>query len=163
MSTRFSLIEAQVINQSLKNVALETGIVLQRSAFSPNIRDRLDFSSAVMDQYGRLIAQAEHIPVHLGAMPEGVKAIIAHFGEENILDGDIYIANNPYLGGTHLPDISVIKPIFFEKQIVGYIANRCHHADVGGIVPGSMPSGRYTLEEEGYVIDPTILERNGIL
>ncbi|MBY8999484.1 MAG: hydantoinase B/oxoprolinase family protein [Candidatus Heimdallarchaeota archaeon] len=163
MSSKFSLIEAQVINQSLKNVALETGIVLQRSAFSPNIRDRLDFSSAVMDQYGRLIAQAEHIPVHLGAMPEGVKAIIAHFGEENIIDGDIYIANNPYLGGTHLPDISVIKPIFFEKQIVGYIANRCHHADVGGVVPGSMPSGKYTLEEEGYVIDPTILERNGVL
>lgn len=163
MSSKFSLIEAQVINQSLKNVALETGIVLQRSAFSPNIRDRLDFSSAVMDQYGRLIAQAEHIPVHLGAMPEGVKAVIAHFGEENILDGDIYIANNPYLGGTHLPDISVIKPIFFEKQIVGYIANRCHHADVGGIVPGSMPSGKYTLEEEGYIINPTILERDGTL
>ena len=163
MSSRFSLIEAQVINQALTNVALETGIVLQRSAFSPNIRDRLDFSSAIMNQDGRLIAQAEHIPVHLGAMPEGLKALIKYFGKENILDGDIYIANNPYLGGTHLPDISVVKPIFFNKQLVGYIANRCHHADVGGVVPGSMPGGKYTLEEEGYVIDPTILERNGIL
>ena len=84
MSSKFSLIEAQVINQSLKNVALETGIVLQRSAFSPNIRDRLDFSSAIMDHKGRLIAQAEHIPVHLGAMPEGVKALIKHFGQEYI-------------------------------------------------------------------------------
>lgn len=163
MSSRFSLIEAQVINQALTNVALETGIVLQRSAFSPNIRDRLDFSSAIMDQDGRLIAQAEHIPVHLGAMPEGLKALIKYFGVENILDGDIYIANNPYLGGTHLPDISVVKPIFFDKNLVGYIANRCHHADVGGAVPGSMPGGKYTLEEEGYVIDPTILERNGVL
>ncbi|MCG3219878.1 MAG: hydantoinase B/oxoprolinase family protein [Candidatus Heimdallarchaeota archaeon] len=163
MNSKFSLIEAQVINQALKNVALETGIVLQRSAFSPNIKDRLDFSSAIMDQDGRLIAQAEHIPVHLGAMPKGVQAIIEYFGKENILDGDIYIANNPYLGGTHLPDIAVIKPIFYDDKLVGYIANRCHHADVGGVVPGSMPSGKYTLEEEGYVIDPTIFERNGIL
>jgi len=163
MSTTFSLIEAQVINQALKNVALETGIVLQRSAFSPNIKDRLDFSSAIMDQHGRLIAQAEHIPVHLGAMPKGVQAVIEHFGEENILDGDIYIANNPYLGGTHLPDIAIVKPIFFDSKLVGYIANRCHHADVGGVVPGSMPSGKYTIEEEGYIIDPTIFERNGDL
>ena len=163
MSSKFSLIEAQVINQALTNVALETGIVLQRSAFSPNIRDRLDFSSAIMDQDGRLIAQAEHIPVHLGAMPEGLKALINYIGKENIIDGDIYIANNPYLGGTHLPDISVVKPIFFNRQLVGYIENRCHHADVGGVVPGSMPGGKYTLEEEGYVIDPTILERNGQL
>jgi len=163
MSSKFSLIEAQVINQALTNVALETGIVLQRSAFSPNIRDRLDFSSAIMDKDGRLIAQAEHIPVHLGAMPEGVQALIKHFGENNILDGDIYIANNPYLGGTHLPDIAVVKPIFFDNTLVGYIANRCHHADVGGVVPGSMPSGKYTLEEEGYVINPTLLERNGVL
>ena len=163
MNSKFSLIEAQVINQALKNVALETGIVLQRSAFSPNIKDRLDFSSAIMDQNGRLIAQAEHIPVHLGAMPRGVQAVIDYFRRENILDGDIYIANNPYLGGTHLPDIAVIKPIFFDDTLVGYIANRCHHADVGGVVPGSMPSGKYTLEEEGYVIDPTIFERNGVL
>ena len=163
MSAKFSLIEAQVINQALKNVALETGIVLQRSAFSPNIKDRLDFSSAIMDHQGRLIAQAEHIPVHLGAMPKGVRAVIDYFGEENIQDGDIYITNNPYLGGTHLPDIAVIKPIFFDKTLVGYIANRCHHADVGGVVPGSMPSGKYTLEEEGYIIDPTIFERNGVL
>ena len=163
MTSKISLIEAQVINQSLKNVALETGIVLQRSAFSPNIRDRLDFSSAVMDHEGRLIAQAEHIPVHLGAMPESVKAIIKYFGIENILDGDIYIANNPYLGGTHLPDISVVKPIFHKNEVVAYVANRCHHADVGGVVPGSMPGGKYTLYEEGYVIDPTILERKGDL
>ena len=163
MSSKFSLIEAQVINQALTNVALETGIVLQRSAFSPNIRDRLDFSSAIMDKDGKLIAQAEHIPVHLGAMPEGLQALIKHFGLENIQDGDIYITNNPYLGGTHLPDIAVVKPVFFDNTLVGYIANRCHHADVGGVVPGSMPSGKYTLEEEGYIIDPTILERDGVL
>ena len=163
MSLKFSLIEAQVINQALTNVALETGIVLQRSAFSPNIRDRLDFSSAIMDRNGKLIAQAEHIPVHLGAMPEGLQALIKHFGKDNIKDGDIYITNNPYLGGTHLPDIAVVKPIFFDDTLVGYIANRCHHADVGGVVPGSMPSGKYTLEEEGYVINPTILERDGVL
>ncbi|MHA1170406.1 MAG: hydantoinase B/oxoprolinase family protein, partial [Candidatus Hodarchaeales archaeon] len=127
MSEKFSLIEAQVINQALTNVALETGIVLQRSAFSPNIRDRLDFYSAVMDQFGRLIAQAEHIPVHLGAMPESVKGIVNYVGLENIEDGDIYICNSPLYGGTHLPDITVVKPIFFDNNLVGYIANRCHH------------------------------------
>lgn len=163
MNNNINLIEAQVINQALRNVALETGIVLQRSAFSPNIRDRLDFSSAIMDHQGRLIAQAEHIPVHLGAMPESVRYIIKTMGRANINEGDIYIANNPYLGGTHLPDITVVKPIFFDNQIVGYIANRCHHADVGGVVPGSMPSGNYTLKEEGYVINPTVLERNNKL
>ena len=163
MSDQFNLIEVQVINQALRNVAIETGIVLQRSAFSPNIRDRLDFSSAIMDSQGRLLAQAEHIPVHLGAMPESVKAIINHFGENNIEDGDIYISNDPYSGGTHLPDITIVKPIFFEQQLVGYIANRCHHADVGGVVPGSMPGGKYLLHEEGFIIKPTLIERKGKL
>ncbi len=163
LNKSFNLIEAQIINQALSNVALETGVVLQRSAFSPNIRDRLDFSSAVMDDEGRLIAQAEHIPVHLGAMPESVKAIITYFGKENISDGDIYISNNPYKGGSHLPDITIIKPVFVGSELIAYVANRCHHADVGGIVPGSMPSGKYNLYEEGYVIDPTILEHKGKL
>ena len=163
--TKFSLIEAQVINQALKNVALETGIVLQNSAFSPNIRERLDFSSAILDSECRLIAQAEHIPVHLGAMPESVKGIVSYIGFDNMLKGDIYIGNNPYYGGTHLPDITVVKPIFYQQQLVGYIANRCHHADVGPIhgVPGSMPGGKYQLHDEGYVINPTILEREGKL
>ena len=163
--TKFSLIEVQVINQALKNVAIETGIVLQRSAFSPNIRERLDFSSAILDSKCRLIAQAEHIPVHLGAMPESVKGIVSYIGFDNMLKGDIYIANNPYLGGSHLPDITVAKPIFHNNELVGYIANRCHHADVGPIhgVPGSMPGGKYQLHEEGYVIDPTVLERRGKL
>ncbi len=125
--TKFSLIEVQVINQALKNVALETGIVLQNSAFSPNIRERLDFSSAILDSECRLVAQAEHIPVHLGAMPESVKCIVSYIGLDNLLEGDIYIGNNPYHGGTHLPDITVVKPIFYQQQLVGYIANRCHH------------------------------------
>ncbi len=161
MKESITVIEAQVINQALNNIAIETGIVLQNSAFSPNIRDRLDFSSAVMDFNGHLIAQAEHIPVHLGSMSESVKSIVNYIGIDTLQEGDIYITNNPYFGGTHLPDITVVKPIYHEKEHVGYIANRCHHADVGGKIPGSMPSGKYTLEEEGFIINPTILERRG--
>ncbi|MHA1778857.1 MAG: hydantoinase B/oxoprolinase family protein [Candidatus Heimdallarchaeaceae archaeon] len=160
---KFSLIDLQVINQALKNVAEETGIVLQFSAFSPNIRERLDFSSAVLDENGRLIAQAEHIPVHLGAMQESVKALINVIGKDSLKEGDIYIMNNPYCGGTHLPDITICKPIFYENKLVGFVANRAHHADVGGKVPGSMPGGEYSLEEEGFVIEPTLLERHGKL
>lgn len=160
---KFSLIDIQVINQALKNVAEETGIVLQYSAFSPNIRERLDFSSAVLDEYGRLIAQAEHIPVHLGAMQESVQALIREIGRENLESGSIYVMNNPYCGGTHLPDITMCKPVFYESKLVGFIANRAHHADVGGKVPGSMPGGEYTLEEEGFVINPTEIEKDGKL
>ncbi len=153
-------ITAQVINNALINSAEEAGLALQLSAFSPNIRERLDFSTAIYDANGLLLAQAEHIPVHLGAMIEGVKFLNEQFEFTKLDKNDIIINNDPYLGGTHLPDISLTAPIFVDEKLVGIITNRAHHADVGGLLPGSMPGGEYTLDEEGYVIKPQFLIKN---
>ena len=154
-------ITAQVINNALINAAQEAGLALQLSAFSPNIRERLDFSTAIYDAQARLLAQAEHIPVHLGAMIEGVKFLHENFNFTNISPQDVIINNDPYLGGTHLPDISLTAPIFIENELIGIITNRAHHADVGGYHPGSMPGGEYTLDQEGYVIHPQFLIQDG--
>lgn len=133
------------------------GAVLRRTAFSPNIRDRLDFSCAVFDRDGELVAQAAHIPVHLGsmayAMADVVKAV-------SWAPGDVVVVNDPYLGGTHLPDVTVIAPVFLDDLCVGYVANRAHHADIGASAPGSMPLSR-RLDEEGLVIPPSHLYRGG--
>ncbi|MHA1911803.1 MAG: hydantoinase B/oxoprolinase family protein [Candidatus Kariarchaeaceae archaeon] len=153
-------ITAQVINNALINAAEEAGLALQLSAFSPNIRERLDFSTAIYDAKGLLLAQAEHIPVHLGAMIEGVKFLNEKYDFNKLDKNDIIINNDPYLGGTHLPDISLTAPIFVKDKLVGIITNRAHHADVGGLMPGSMPGGEYTLDEEGYVIKHQFLIEN---
>lgn len=137
----------------------EMGALLQRSSFSPNIKERRDFSCALFDAEGQMIAQAAHIPVHLGAMPLSVSSAIA------ILDfapGDMAILNDPYQGGTHLPDITLIAPIFVAEQLVGFAANRAHHADVGGMAPGSMPIAR-ELIQEGLIIPPVKLIEGGEL
>ncbi len=135
------------------------GAVLQRAAFSPNIRDRLDFSCAVFDARGELSAQAAHIPVHLGSMAYAMRDIVAGFDWR---PGDMVIVNDPFLGGTHLPDVTVIAPLFHADQLSAFVANRAHHADIGAETPGSMPlSSR--LEEEGLVISPTRLIRAGQL
>jgi N-methylhydantoinase B len=135
----------------------EMGAVLQRAALSPNIKDRLDFSCAVFDPKGRLCAQAAHIPVHLGSMAYAMTDIVARLEWR---PGDMVIVNDPYLGGTHLPDVTLIAPLFAADVPAGFVANRAHHADIGAAAPGSMPVSR-SLEEEGVVIPPGYLLRGG--
>ncbi len=135
----------------------EMGALLQRASFSPNIRDRLDFSCAVFDAEGRLSAQAAHIPVHLGSMAYAMAGIVA---EIEWAPGDMVVLNNPYKGGTHLPDVTLIAPVFADDRLVAFATNRAHHADIGADSPGSMPLST-RLEEEGIVIDPQYLLRAG--
>lgn len=138
----------------------DMGMVLRQSAYSSNIKERMDASCAIFDREGRMIAQAEHIPVHLGAMPVAVGHVISRFDGE-MSPGDQIILNNPYEGGTHLPDITVVKPVFFTGSCVGFCANRAHHADVGAEVTGSIPADSTSLQEEGMVISPSYLVREG--
>ena len=137
----------------------EMGVVLKRTAFSPNIKDRLDFSCALFDARGDLCAQAAHIPVHLGSMAFAMRDIVDRFQWRA---GDILILNDPYLGGTHLPDVTVLAPVFFEDELQAFVVNRAHHANIGSDSPGSMPiSG--SLDEEGLIIKPQFLYRAGEL
>jgi N-methylhydantoinase B len=152
-------IELSLFTSRLDAVCDEMGAVLQRAAFSPNIRDRLDFSCAVFNSEGELCAQAAHIPVHLGSMAYAMQSIVSQLDWH---DGDMVIVNDPFLGGTHLPDITVIAPVFFEGELLAFIANRAHHADIGADSPGSMPLSK-SLEEEGLVIPPTHLIQKGEL
>jgi N-methylhydantoinase B len=142
-------IELQVIGSSLRAIAEEMGAVLVRSAFSANIKERRDCSTALFDERGRMVTQAEHIPVHLGAMPEAVAAVAAH---DPALD-EPWIVNDPYAGGTHLPDLTIVT-----RTELGFAVSRAHHADVGGAEPGSLPAYSTSLEEEGVVIPPTRLD-----
>jgi N-methylhydantoinase B len=142
-------VELQVIAAGLRAIAEEMGAVLVRSAFSANIKERRDCSTALFDEHGRMVTQAEHIPVHLGAMPEAVAAVRAHDPEP----GEPWILNDPFSGGTHLPDLTIVT-----KSTLGYAVTRAHHADVGGSEPGSLPAGSRTLEEEGVVLPPTRLD-----
>lgn len=148
-----------IFDALLASVAEEMGVTLGRTAHSPNIKERRDYSCAVFDAAGRLAAQAAHIPVHLGAMPYAVRAVqvLAPFAP-----GDIVIFNDPYLGGTHLPDISLISPIFAGRTVLGWVASRAHHADVGGMSPGSMPVAT-ELYQEGVIIPPVKLYDRGRL
>jgi N-methylhydantoinase B len=142
-------VQLQILGSLLQAIAEEMGAALVRSAFSANIKERRDCSTALFDARGRMIAQAEHIPVHLGAMPDAVAAVMAH----DPAPGEVWAINDPYSGGTHLPDITLISP-----TEVGFAVTRAHHADVGGREPGSMPANSHLLEEEGVVIPPTRLD-----
>jgi len=141
------------------SIAEEMGVTLGRSAHSPNIKERRDCSCAVFDPKGRLVAQAAHIPVHLGATPTAVEGAIPL---APLAAGDIVILNDPYLGGTHLPDITLVSPVFVRRTLAGFVASRAHHADVGGISPGSMPIAQ-ELIQEGVVIPPIKLYERGRL
>ncbi|MFL2840501.1 MAG: hydantoinase B/oxoprolinase family protein [Pseudohongiellaceae bacterium] len=143
----------------MKAICDEMGVVLRRTAFSPNIKDRLDFSCALFDSQGELCAQAAHIPVHLGSMAFALSGIVKRFDWH---DGDIVILNDPFLGGTHLPDVTVIAPVFFDKKLAGFVVNRAHHANIGSDSPGSMPNSK-SLQEEGLVISPQYLYQQGEL
>ncbi len=151
----------EVFKHLILAIPEEMGANLRRTAFSPNIKERLDESCALFDAKGRLIAQAEHIPVHLGAMPSAVEAVAADFPK--LSPGDEVIVNDPYRGGSHLPDITLIAPFFWQGKLKGYAVNRAHHADVGGKTPGSMPGSSSTLYEEGIVIPPTLFVSKGVI
>jgi N-methylhydantoinase B len=156
-------IELAIFIKRVEAICMEMGIVLRQAAFSPNIKDRLDFSCALFDHRGGLFAQAAHIPVHLGSMAFATEDIVSSVTWN---EGDVMVLNDPYLGGTHLPDITLISPLFVrvdgENELLGFVANRAHHANVGAISPGSMPISR-TLDEEGVIIPPTFLWRAGEL
>ena len=152
-------IELSLFVSRLEGVCSEMGAVLQRSAFSPNIKDRLDFSCAIFSAAGDLCAQAAHIPVHLGSMAYAMADIV---GAADWAEGDMIVLNDPYLGGTHLPDVTVIAPVYYQGELQAFVANRAHHADIGADSPGSMPLSS-SLEEEGVVIPPTRLVKNGEL
>jgi 5-oxoprolinase (ATP-hydrolysing) len=142
----------EIFNNLVRAIAEEMGVTLQNTSYSVNIKERLDFSCALFDQQGQLVANAPHIPVHLGSMSESVTSLI-HAKGNTIKPGDVYVSNNPYNGGTHLPDITVITPVFIEQTPVFYVASRGHHADIGGITPGSMPPHSTTIEQEGILFD----------
>ena len=152
----------ELFNNLFMNVAEQTGAVLQNTSMSVNIKERLDFSCAVFDAGGFLVANAPHIPVHLGAMGESVRTVLAH-RRDTLKPGDVVVLNNPYNGGTHLPDVTVITPVFDEagSRILFFVGNRGHHADIGGITPGSTPPASCTLEQEGVVIDDFLLVDGG--
>lgn len=146
-------IALSLFSNRISSICDEMGAVLRHSAFSPNIRDRLDYSCAVFDAQGELCAQAAHIPVHLGSMAYAMRDVVTAFDWQ---DGDVVVLNDPYLGGTHLPDITLLSPLIIDDGLMGFIANRAHHADIGADSPGSMPISR-TLQEEGLLIKPVKL------
>ena len=189
-NTRVEPVMLEIFNNLFISIAEQMGATLANTAYSVNIKERLDFSCAVFDKAGQLIANAPHIPIHLGSMGDSVQTVIAEYGNTMQL-GDVFVLNNPYNGGTHLPDVTVITPVFLPvssrslrkhgnddfssleedddillpepPQPLFYVASRGHHADIGGITPGSMPPYSQTLHEEGIIIDVFKLVDNGIL
>ena len=146
----------EIMKSLLTAVAEEMGGTLGRTGYSPNIKERRDFSCAVFDANADMVAQAAHIPVHLGAMPLSVKAALERF--QRLEEGDIVVLNDPYFGGSHLPDITMVSPAYHDGDLLGYVASRAHHADVGGISPGSMPLSK-EIFQEGLIIPPVKLQR----
>jgi N-methylhydantoinase B len=151
--SKISPYELEIFNNILSSVAEEMGAVLIKAAYSPNIKERRDLSCALFDEKGEMVSQAAHIPVHLGSMGFAVKSVAS---ELDLDEGDILILNDPFKGGTHLPDITIIAPFYFAGKIQYFLATRAHHADVGGITPGSMPLSK-TIDEEGVIIPPSKL------
>ena len=151
----------EVLRNALESIADEMGAVLKRTSFSPNIKERMDASCAIFDAEAQLVAQAEHVPVHLGSMLRAVKATVEAVGAVD--EGDVVIVNDPFTGGSHLPDITIVAPVHLEGGHLGYVATRAHHADVGGMEPGSMPGRSREVYQEGLVIPAVKLYRRGEL
>ena len=162
VGTQVDPVMLEIFNNLFMSIAEQMGSTLENTAYSVNIKERLDFSCALFTPEGNLVANAPHMPVHLGSMSESIKAVIRQNAGQ-IAPGDVYMLNAPYNGGTHLPDITVITPVFDagEKEILFYVASRGHHADVGGLTPGSMPPDSHTVEEEGVLIDNFKLVERG--
>jgi N-methylhydantoinase B len=154
-------ITLEVLRNGLESIADEMGVVLKLTSFSPNIKERMDASCAIFDAAAQLVAQAEHVPVHLGSMLRAVHATVAAAGR--IDDGDVVIVNDPFIGGSHLPDITLVAPVHIGGRHIGYVATRAHHADVGGMEPGSMPGNSREVYQEGIVIPAIKLYRRGEL
>src|SRR5262249_26000069 len=152
ISTTADPVMLEIFNNLFASIAEQMGITLQRTSFSTNVKERLDFSCAIFSPAGDLVVNAPHIPVHLGAMGETVKRIIGD--NPHIQPGDVFVTNDPYRGGSHLPDVTVITPVHHEttKELLFFTASRAHHAEIGGIVPGSMPPFSRNLAEEGVLI-----------
>ena len=158
---QMNAIELKLFSSRVSAICEEMGVVLRRAAFSPNIKDRLDFSCALFGADGELFAQADHMPVHLGSMAFAMGSVVK---DRDWLPDDMLVLNDPFLGGTHLPDVTLIAPVFTadDGELVGFVANRAHHANIGCDTPGSMPVSK-SLEEEGIIIPPTWLLRRGEL
>ena len=164
MGRRVDPIQAEVVARFLLATAEEMGATLMRTAFSPNIKERADCSTAIFDKAGQVIALAQRVPIHLGSMVGAIDEILKRYPEAEIRPGDMFIANDPYNGGgTHLPDINVIAPVFMGKRIVAYVANIAHHADVGGMVPGSEAAVCQSIYQEGLRIPPVRIMIEGKL
>ena len=159
--TRVNPVDLEVFRNLFVSIAEEMGVVLRKTAFSANIKERRDYSCAVYGAAGETIAMGDHMPVHLGAMPLSVQHVLAAFSLE---PGDVAIVNDPFRGGTHLPDITAVSGVFIgnAKQPAFYTANRAHHADVGGMSPGSMPLAR-EIYQEGLRIPPVLLMKGGVV
>jgi 5-oxoprolinase (ATP-hydrolysing) len=170
VGTTVDPVQLEIFNNLFMNIAEQMGLVLENTAASVNIKERLDFSCAVFDPGGDLIANAPHMPVHLGSMSESIKSIIRQ--NPDMVPGEVFVMNAPYNGGTHLPDITVIKPVFDEAPVeaqrsasgrpppIFFVASRGHHADIGGTVPGSAPADSTSVEQEGVLLDNVVLVRN---
>jgi N-methylhydantoinase B/oxoprolinase/acetone carboxylase alpha subunit len=154
---RYDPIELEIFKNVFVSISEEMGAVLGRTALSPNIKERKDYSCAVFNRKAETLAQGSHIPVHLGAMPLSVRAAIQAMPFN---EGDLVILNDPYRGGTHLPDITCIAPVFFGKKLAFFVANRAHHSDVGGMTPGSMPLAT-EIFQEGLILPPLKLIQKG--
>jgi N-methylhydantoinase B len=164
MGRRVDPIQAEVVARFLLATAEEMGATLTRTAFSPNIKERADCSTAIFDRAGQVIALAQRVPIHLGSMVGAIDEILKRFPESDIRSGDMFMANDPYNGGgTHLPDINVIAPVFIGKRIAAYVANIAHHADVGGMVPGSEAAVCQSIYQEGLRIPPVRIMQGGKL
>lgn len=153
-------ITVEVVRGALMFAAEEMGIALRNSAYSPNIKERMDHSCAIFDSRRRLVAQAEHIPVHLGSMALAVQTGLSQY-EGSLLDRDMLLLNDPYISGTHLPDLTMIAPVYLRDQLISYVANKAHHSDVGGRAPGSLAGDATEIYQEGIIIPPVKFVRDG--
>ena len=155
-------VEVEVLSNHLISIVYEMGAILRRTSYSPNIREREDCSCVLADTTGQIIAQAEHIPGHLGMLTVGIPYLLKHFPPNTLNEGDVFMFNTPE-GGSHLPDIRIVVPIYHDGELVGLSANLAHHADVGGMVPGSMPSKSTEIWQEGLILPPLKLYSKGVL
>ena len=158
-------ITSDLMRHSLLYASEEMGIALRNSSYSPNIKERMDHSAALFDEKGRLLSQAEHMPVHLGSLPWGLSNILEYCSRNSqdvpLEEGTMIVTNNPYVAGTHLNDVTVVRPVYFEGELVAFAANKAHHADIGGKVPGSISTDAASLFAEGLIMNPVQLMRKG--
>ncbi len=161
LGTRADPVLLEVFNNLFMSIAEQMGAVLANTAYSVNIKERLDFSCAIFDREAQLVANAPHMPVHLGSMSESIRTVLRR--RKNMRPGEVYVLNNPYDGGTHLPDITVVTPVFADEGsgLLFFVASRGHHADIGGITPGSMPPLSQNIQQEGVLLDDELLVKNG--